>query len=100
MDEMSQANAFTRIGLECLTLWMESDRLDAADHIARLREEPNGPQPEGIMVGLLSLADILVVKLAKERGATTIEDLATGVHEILRDLSQHLPRIEGPASQV
>ena len=100
MDEMTLANAYTRIGLECLTLWMESDRLDAADHIARLEEEPNGPQAEGIMVGLLCLADILAVKLAKERGATTAEDVARGAHQVLRDLSQNLPRVEGPASQV
>ena len=88
---MALANAYTRTGLECLTLWMESDRLDAADHIARLLEESDGPQAEGIMVGLLSLADILAVKLAKERGATTVEDVAMRAHEILRDLSRSLP---------
>jgi Phage integrase family len=32
MDETNPAAAATRVAVECLTLWMESDRLSAAEH--------------------------------------------------------------------
>ena len=37
MDEVQPITAHTRVGVECLTLWMEPDRVSAALHIALLK---------------------------------------------------------------
>jgi hypothetical protein len=91
MDDIHPATACTRVAVECLTLWMESDRVGAAMHIARLKHDPDGPGADSIIVGLLNLSRCLVLKLAEERGATTAEESVEGAHEILRDLSRKLP---------
>jgi len=90
MDEINPATANTRVGIECLTLWMESDTLGAANHIANLQHDPDGPGTGAIISGLLNLSQLLVMMLAKERGARG-EALVEGAHEILRDLSRKLP---------
>jgi hypothetical protein len=51
MDEIQPATAYTQSAVECLTLWMESDRVGAAMHIARLKYGPEGPDGDCIMVG-------------------------------------------------
>jgi hypothetical protein len=91
MDEIQLATAYTQSAVECLTLWMESDRVGAAMHIARLKYGPDGPDPDCIMVGLLNLGHALLLELAKERGATTAEDAAKKARVILQDLALRLP---------
>jgi hypothetical protein len=88
MDEVRQVTAHTRVGVECLTLWMEPDRVSAALHIALLKQDPD--EADSMLVGLLNLSHKLLLKLARERGATPY-DVRKKCHEILRDLSLKLP---------
>jgi hypothetical protein len=88
MSEMNHATAATRVAIECLTLWLESDRPSAAKRIARLQHDPDGPGADTIIVGLLNLGMLLVVELARAQGA---EDLCKRAGEILRNLSPRLP---------
>jgi hypothetical protein len=39
MDEMSPTTTRTRVADECLTLWLERDRVGAALHIAQLKQD-------------------------------------------------------------
>jgi len=91
MDEIDPGTAATRVAVECLTLWMESDRLSAAKHITDLVHDPDGPGADRIITGLLNLSMVLVVSLAKEQGATTDEEYGEKVAEWLRDFSRQLP---------
>ena len=91
MNGTQRATASTRVAIECLTLWMEQDRQGAAKYIARLGHDPEGPGADGIVVGLLNLSTFLVLQVAKERGATTAEELVEGAREYLRALSCDLP---------
>ena len=68
MDEVQPITAHTRVGVECLTLWMEPDRVRAALHIALLKQDPD--EADGMTAGLLNLRHKLLLKLARERGAT------------------------------
>jgi hypothetical protein len=88
MDETNPATAATRIAVECLTLWMETDRQTAAEHIASLQHDPDGPGADRIIVGLLNLSMLLVFELAHAQGADDIRERAG---EILRNLSPQLP---------
>ena len=88
MDEVRPITAHTRVGVECLTLWMESDRPSAALHVALLRQDP--ADADEMIVGLLNLSHKLLLKLAKERGATPF-DVREKASEILSDLSLRLP---------
>jgi hypothetical protein len=88
MDEVQPTTAHTRVGVECLTLWMEPDRVSAALHIALLKQDPD--EADGMIVGLLNLSHRLLLKLARERGATPY-DLMRKRREILCDLSLKLP---------
>ena len=88
MDEVRPTTAHTRVAVECLTLWMERDRVSAALHIALLKQQPG--EADGIIVGLLNLSHKLLLKLAKERGATPFDALDKA-QEILSDLSLKLP---------
>ena len=49
MDEVQPTTAHTRVGVECLTLWMEPDRVSAALHIALLKQDPD--EADGVIVG-------------------------------------------------
>jgi hypothetical protein len=75
MDETNPGTAATRVAVECLTLWLQSDRQRAVDHIANLELDPAGPGPTGLLVGLLNLSAWLVLTLAEERGAATDDEL-------------------------
>ena len=89
MDEMpAPTTAYTRVAVECLTLWLERDRVGAALHIALLKQDPD--EADEMIVGLLNLSHKLLLKLAKERGATPY-DLRDMAHAILCDLSLKLP---------
>lgn len=91
---MYEPTDVTRIAIECLTLWMESGdsaRLKAAEHIADLTHDRDGPGPDKIIVGLLNLSMFLVYRLAKAEGATTATDIGQRGSEILRELSPKLP---------
>jgi hypothetical protein len=93
MDEMPPATASTRVAAECLMLWLERDRASAALHIAQLKQDPEGA--DEMIVGLLNLSHKLLLKLAKEPGATPY-DLERKEREILRDLSLKLPESSTP----
>lgn len=84
----------TRIAIECLTLWMESGdgaRLNAAEHVADLTHDRNGPGADAIIAGLLNLNMLLVYSLAKAEGATGATEIKQRGSEILRELSPKLP---------
>ena len=91
MSEMNPATAGTRIAIEFVTLWMEQDRLCAAEHIARILNDPDTPGAPLIVAGQCNLAMLLVFMLARERGARTADQLRTRAGEILQELSQDLP---------
>jgi hypothetical protein len=90
MDETNPGTVATRVAVECLTLWLESDRLSAATHIAKLTHDPDGPGADRIITGLLNLSMILVLDLAKERGANA-DDMPDKAMEYLRNFSRQLP---------
>ena len=69
-------------------LWMEPDRVSAALHIAQLKQDPD--EADEMIVGLLNLSHKLLLKLAKDRGATPYDVREKG-REILSDLSLKLP---------
>ena len=94
MDEMPPTTAYTRVAVECLTLWMEPHRPGAALHIALLKQDP--AEADAMIVGLLNLSHKLLLKLAKERGATPY-DLREKASEILCDLSLKLPESSAPS---
>jgi len=89
MSEMNPATASTRVAVEFLTLWMESDRLRAAEHFERVLDDPNGPPARSIIAGQCNLGMLLVLMLAKERGAGA--DMMDTAHGILQELSRDLP---------
>ena len=93
MDEMPPTTTSTRVAVECLTLWLERDRASAALHIAQLRQNPE--EADELIVGLLNLSHKLLLKLAKDRGATPY-DLEKKEREILSDLSLKLPESSTP----
>ena len=88
MDEVQPTTAHTRVAVECLTLWMEPDRVGAALHIALLKQDSS--EAEEMITGLLNLSHKLLMKLAKEQGATPF-DLREKAGEILSELSLKLP---------
>ena len=88
MDEMPPTTASTRVAVECLTLWLEQDRVSAALHIALLKQDPD--EADEMIVGLLNLSHKLLLKLARERGATPY-DVRDKAREILCELSLKLP---------
>jgi hypothetical protein len=91
MYEINPATAATRFAVQFLTLWMESDvaaRWSAAEHFHRVLNDPEGPGAMSIIAGHCNLSMLLVLMLAKERGAKDIEAKA---REILRELSRDLP---------
>jgi hypothetical protein len=65
-------------------------RQAAAAHIAHLQHGPDGPGANTIIVGLLNLSMLMVMNLAKERGAGA-DDMLQRAGDILRDLSPRLP---------
>jgi hypothetical protein len=95
MSEMNPATASTRVGIEFLTLWMESGdaaRLSAIQHIQRILNEPDGPSAAmSIISGLLNLSMLLVFTLAREQGAETDDALTEKAGDILRDWSRQFP---------
>jgi hypothetical protein len=90
MSETNPATASTRVAVEFLTLWMESDRLGAAEHITRVLSDPDGPAAHSIIAGHCNLGMLLVLMLAKERGAGA-DDMIETARGILADLSRDLP---------
>jgi hypothetical protein len=90
MDDTHPATAATRLAVEFLTLWLESDRQGAAQHIERVVSDPSGPAVHSIIAGQCNLGMFLVLMLAKERGAGA-DNIMETAHGILRDLSRDLP---------
>jgi len=91
MDQPNPATDATRVAIECLTLWMEPGpeaRVRAAEHIAKLRHDPDSPGGNLIVPGLLNLSKMLALSLAKAQGA---EDIGQRAHEILQEWSPQLP---------
>ena len=90
MSEMNPATTGTRIAVEFVTLWMEQDRLCAAEHIARILNDPDTPGAPLIVAGQCNLGMLLVLMLAKERGAGA-DDMKDKAREILQGLSRDFP---------
>jgi len=90
MSEMNPATTGTRIVVEFVTLRMEQDRLCVAEHIARILNDPDTPGVPLIVAGQCNLAMLLVLMLAKERGAGA-DDMKGKAREILQGLSRDLP---------
>lgn len=90
MSELNTPTASIRVAVECVTLWLESDRQSAAKYVAHLRHDPDGPGADTMIAGLVSLSHFLVLMLAKERGAGA-DDLVDKARGILQGLSQSLP---------
>ena len=88
MSEMNPATAATRVAIEFLTLWMEPDRQRAAAHIRMALGDPDGPDAASIIAGQCNLGMILVLEVARARGAA---DLRERAGEILQELSRQLP---------
>ena len=88
MDEVQPTTAYARVAVECLTLWLEPDRVSAALHVALLKQDPG--ESDAMVVGLLNLSHLLLLELARERGAVAGED-SLGALAILQDLSLKLP---------
>ena len=91
MKQIDPAIVNTRRAIEFLTVWMDQDGVDAPAYIERVLNDPNGPDVRSIISGQCNLSMLLVVALAKERGAATAEELWTKVDEILQELSRSLP---------
>jgi hypothetical protein len=68
MDEMPPTTTSTRVAVECLMLWLERDRASAALHIAQLKQDPS--EADELIVGVVNLSHQLLLKLARDRGAT------------------------------
>ena len=77
-----------RVGIEFLTVWLESDKQFATEHIYRVLKDPDGPGADRAIVGLLSLSMLLAFELAEEQGA---EDLQEWARKYLSNLSAQLP---------
>ena len=92
MDQPNLETGSTRVAIEFLTLWMEpGDEAGqrAAEHITHVLHE-EGEDPVSVIAGQLNLSMLLVLHLAKERGATEAAMLQKA-GEILRDWSPQLP---------
>jgi hypothetical protein len=90
--EMFPPTRTTRIAVEFLTLWLvpgDEARLTAARHINEVINRSD-THVESVIVGHLNLAMLLLIMLAKERGATG-ENLLQRAGDILRELSRGLP---------
>jgi hypothetical protein len=91
---MDKPTEVTRQAVEFLMLWIEPGmdaRQRAAAHISNVL----GPDETGrwstTIAGLLNLSMLMVVELAKERGAVGTDAVTARAQEILRDLSLKLP---------
>jgi hypothetical protein len=88
MSETNRVTASTRVAIEFLTVWLESDREFATEHIYRVLKDPDGPGADMAIVGLLNLSMLLAFEMAKAQGA---EDLQERVRKYLSNLSAQLP---------
>jgi hypothetical protein len=84
----SQATDATRIAVEFLTLWMETDRDGAAAHITDVMTGPDAPEGAHVIAGLLNLNMFTILELAKANGAG---DGVAWAGDYLRNLSPRLP---------
>jgi hypothetical protein len=93
VDQPNLKTENTRVAIECLTLWMETDdeaRYRALKHISHLVHDADGPGAVSIIGGLLDLNMFLLMSLARECGASE-EDLLKMAGDFLRDFSLQLP---------
>jgi hypothetical protein len=91
MGQLNLETGSTRVAIEFLTLWMEPGDdagQRAAEHITHVLHE-EGEDPVSVIAGQLNLSMLLVLHLAKERGATEA-DMLQKAREILRDWSPQL----------
>jgi hypothetical protein len=88
MTDSNQATPATRVAIEFLMLWIESDRSFAAEHIAGVLHDPDSPGREQVISGLLNLSMFLGFELAKANGAA---DYPAWIREHLAHISPRLP---------
>ncbi|MFJ4627125.1 hypothetical protein [Streptomyces sp. NPDC088847] len=86
---MTPQNA-TRVAIEALTLWLEDERHNAAAHIADIHTGPDAADKDSTIAGLLNLAMILGMDLAKANGAQP-DDFRSWLNTYLQKLSLGLP---------
>ena len=91
MDETSSRTIGTRGAVALLHLWLEHDRLSSA-HIEGVLKDSAGPNAAELIAGQLDLGMLLLLMLAKERGASAedMDDLMEQARGILQDLSAGL----------
>jgi hypothetical protein len=87
---MFEPTEATRVAIECLTIWLETDKEQAAEHVAHLQHSPDGPGASTMISGFLNLSELLVLSLAKERGADA-GNVREKAGDILREWSPQLP---------
>jgi hypothetical protein len=91
MSDMNPAIiAGTRIAVEFLTVWTESDQQFAITYIDGVLNDPNGPGVPSIIAGQLNVGAALMVMLAEARGAVTPNDISMMAGETLRALYRDL----------
>jgi hypothetical protein len=88
----SDSTAATRVAVELLNVWLERDTppIQAVQYIYNVLEAPETPGIKQVILGQLHLAELLLLMLAKARGANPYE-LRAKAHELLRWLSEGLP---------
>ena len=88
MSDTNAVTASTRVGIEFLTVWLESDKQFAREHIYRVLKDPDGPGADSALVGLLNLSMLLALELTKAHGADDVQEWA---RKYLSNLSVQLP---------
>ena len=88
MSDTNPITAGTRVGIEFLTVWLDSDKQFATEHIYRVLKDSDGPGADGAIVGLLNLSMLLALDLAKAHGADDVQEWA---RKYLSNLSAQLP---------
>jgi hypothetical protein len=88
MSELNRVmDASNRIAVTFLTVWMEKDKLTAADYIDTILNDPNGPGVPSIIAGQLNVGRALVVMLARAQGAETEDEIRLMAGQILQDVA-------------
>jgi len=82
--------AGTRVAVELLTVWTESNQQFASTYIDAVLNDPNGPGAPSIIAGQLNVGAALMVMLAEARGAETPNDINMMTGETLRGLYRDL----------
>jgi hypothetical protein len=86
------STAATRVAVELLNVWLDrgAPPIHAVQYISNVLEAPETPNIKQVILGQLRVAELLLLMLAKARGANPYEVRAKA-HELLQWLSENLP---------